>query len=107
MAPGCSLRAGMESPHRDGSPPPGGPAVRVGSEGLEIWGGTFSPDGREIASAETTAGTYTLVRRRVGSSEKPIVIPGAIPHGAMVPEWSPTGEWIAYRQENELALVSP
>jgi eukaryotic-like serine/threonine-protein kinase len=87
--------------------PIGGQPVRIGSDDQELWGGTWSPDGREIATIETTGGQDNLVRRRVGSSEKPVIVAGANPHGAMLPQWSPTGEWIAYRTGNTLAVISP
>jgi Tol biopolymer transport system component len=86
--------------------PMGGPPVRIGGA-AEIWGATWSPDGREIASVEIDGLQPQLVRRRIGSSEPPVVVKNAKAHAATLPQWSPTGEWIAYRSTDGLAIVRP
>jgi dipeptidyl aminopeptidase/acylaminoacyl peptidase len=87
--------------------PIGGLPIRLGADDVQIWSGTWSPDGREIASVDESGGSLALVRRRVGSSDKPVPVPGATPYGAMVPQWSPGGDWIAYRSGDTLAVISP
>ena len=86
--------------------PMGGPPVRIGGA-AEIWGATWSPDGREIASVEMNGRQAQLVRRRIGSSEPPVVVKNANAHAATLPQWSPTGEWIAYRSTDGLTIVKP
>jgi Tol biopolymer transport system component len=84
----------------------GGPPVRLGGEAA-IWGATWSPDGREIASIEMDGQFTHLVRRRVGSSEPPVVLKDLVVHPSTLPQWSPDGQWIAYRGPEGLVLASP
>jgi len=64
-------------------------------------------DGREIASVDMNGRQPQLVRRRIGSSEPPVVVNNANAHPATLPQWSPTGEWIAYRSTDGLTIVKP
>ena len=87
----------------------GGTPVRANTEetGSEI-GGTWSPDGNRLAYLSSgRVGGFHLALIRVGSAEQPVPLEDSLYN--VLPEWSPTGEWIAVASSarERLVLVSP
>jgi eukaryotic-like serine/threonine-protein kinase len=69
------------------------------------YAGTWSPDGSRFAELES-ANTFTsLTVIKVGSRERPVVLRERV--WILVPDWSPTGEWLTFRDESGWNLISP
>jgi serine/threonine protein kinase/Tol biopolymer transport system component len=84
----------------------GGPPVPLtNSSNREEWGGTWSPDGSQFAFLQSdTEATYLMVIKPSGNAT-PTLLKTAF--GTNLPDWSPTGEWITFRDQNGWSLVSP
>jgi len=68
--------------------------------------GSWSPDGAWFVYFSNEAGKYDIRKVRTtgqGSAEELTIL--EVP-GYMVPEWSPTGEWILYDADATLKLIS-
>jgi eukaryotic-like serine/threonine-protein kinase len=69
------------------------------------WGGAWSPDGRRFAEIVLTGSMYSLAVIKVGSREKPFVLREVVTE--YLPDWSPTGEWLTFRDHSGWNLISP
>ena len=71
--------------------------------------GAWSPDGlrfAELADSMADSGSNTrLTIVKVGSREKPAVLREHL--DPRLPDWSPTGEWLTFRENREWNLISP
>jgi Tol biopolymer transport system component/predicted Ser/Thr protein kinase len=74
-------------------------------------GVAWSPDSQWIAYVRTTTGKAELVKRHPTSDARPVVVAHVeTPTQAILypaPQWSPTGDWIAYPTSKGLVLFSP
>ena len=67
---------------------------------------SWSPDGNWLVYQVLRAPSAKLMKVRPASGERPIELGNY--WGTSVPQWSPTGEWIAcYKDDSQLVLVSP
>jgi dipeptidyl aminopeptidase/acylaminoacyl peptidase len=85
----------------------GGAPVRLtnASAGSE-WGGSWSPDGRQFVYYYSQAGkTSTLMTVRTSGNAAPLVLKEKV--GGGLPDWSPDGNWITYKDEKGWNLISP
>ncbi len=84
----------------------GGAPVRLtNSSGIAECGGSFSPDGNRVAFLQQFEGKGSLVVHQVGSQSRPVLLKEDV--GEYLPDWSPTGDWISYRDKNGWNLISP
>jgi Tol biopolymer transport system component/DNA-binding winged helix-turn-helix (wHTH) protein len=87
-------------------PRAGGPVEEIVSAPGQSWPYSFSPDGKKIAFAGQRAGVWNVywaavsggAERRVTSYETPTLY-------VRYPEWSPTGERIAYERAESTSTV--
>ena len=68
---------------------------------------TWSPDGSWLAYSALHGPQAYLMKVRPGSGEPPMVVSRT--YGSAAPVWSPTGEWIADRdqEKSHLVLIGP
>jgi Tol biopolymer transport system component len=87
----------------------GGPSVQVTntSNALE-WGiGSWSPDGSQLVYLQRDGdGTFSLMTVKTSGNATPSALKKNI-GGLYLSDWSPTGEWITYRDKNVWWLISP
>ena len=90
------------------SPISGGAPVRLntttGSNRPWRDGPTWSPDGEWIAYIDNDAGKALLVKTRVGTTDRVVVLENGLTFTR--PVWSPDGKWIATQTEDGLVRVS-
>jgi eukaryotic-like serine/threonine-protein kinase len=85
----------------------GGSPVRLtNSEGETEFAGSWSPDGKRFTYIRASPGKYALMIVKAGGQATPVKLKdlGAVDE---LPIWSPTGEWIAHRDNNSWSLISP
>jgi Tol biopolymer transport system component len=89
----------------------GGAPVRLTNADTSECGGTWSPDGSRVAFLSQEAGKTSLMIARVSGNAEPVAIrtngPSIEKLSQGAPEWSPTGEWITYRDLKGWYLISP
>jgi Tol biopolymer transport system component len=90
----------------------GGPPVRLTStEPTSENGGSWSPDGSRIVYLSEQGGKSSLMIVKTSGSAKPTTLeqngPSIVERPEGAPEWSPTGEWITYRDQKGWNLISP
>ena len=73
----------------------------IGSEYAGVW----SPDGRRFLELNVVREGRNLSLARVGIREKLVTLRGNILPS--IPAWSPTGEWIAFRDKAGWSLITP
>jgi Tol biopolymer transport system component len=88
------------------SPAAGGKPVRAdpGTD-QEEFGLTWAPDGSSIAYFAVKGGSMHLDRIRIGGQNPPELIPGTEGRVVGAPAWSPDGQWIAWGNPFEQAIV--
>ena len=91
----------------------GGAPVRGNDVNAVDFVGSWSPEGDRLAYVRVPfLGAAQLVVGRIGSAEPPITVADSV-HEDALPEWSPTGEWIATGEgggtysSRRILLVSP
>jgi serine/threonine protein kinase len=86
----------------------GGAPVRVTNssrDGIEFTG-DWSPDGKQYVFQQQLHGNLDLMLVRTNGNATPVAI-RRIPELLFLPAWSPTGEWITFKDENGEGLLSP
>lgn len=84
----------------------GGPPLQLTSTpSTEEWGGSWSPDGSQFAYVQSMP-TNTLMIVKTSGNATPIVLKKGV-DGLYLPDWSPTGEWITFRDKSGWWLISP
>jgi len=90
----------------------GGAPVRLtNAEPTGEGGGSWSPDGRRVVYLSEQSGKTSLSIARASGNSLPVVVKSNgpplkdLPQGG--PEWSPTGDWITYRDRTGWNLISP
>jgi Tol biopolymer transport system component len=90
----------------------GGAPVRLtNAEPTGEGGGSWSPDGRRVAYLSEQSGKTSLSIARASGNSLPVVVKSNgpplkdLPQG--IPEWSPSGDWITYRDRTGWNLISP
>jgi hypothetical protein len=88
------------------APMTGGTPVQVSPEADAVeYGPTWTPDGSAVACIRQTGIVNSLVVMRLGTADPPRELAGTL---RALPEWSPTGQWIAAAtEENGLELLDP
>jgi hypothetical protein len=85
----------------------GGPPVQVtNTPNADEWGGSWSPDGSQFVYVGSQANKYALMIVKTSGNATPSVLKENI-IGRYLPDWSPSGEWITYRDEHGWWLISP
>jgi Tol biopolymer transport system component len=83
----------------------GGSPVRLTkSPDAAEFAGSWSLDGTRLAYFQVSLGKTALMIIKAGSQAKPVKLKEDIDS---LPEWSPTGEWIAYAGKDGWSLISP
>jgi Tol biopolymer transport system component len=86
----------------------GGPPVRLtnATAGVE-YGGSWSPDGSRFVYLQVRNGEDSLMIVKTSGDAAPTLLRAKV--GAQLPEWSPDGQWIAFRGGPGLgsSIISP
>jgi hypothetical protein len=84
----------------------GGLPVRLTNApaGIE-WGGSWSPDGSQFVYFQSMPTNALMIVKTSGNATPSVLKKGI--DGLYLPDWSPTGEWITYRNEKGWWLISP
>jgi Tol biopolymer transport system component len=84
----------------------GGSPIRLTNveQGNEI-GASWSPDGSRCVYIQASGSKRSLMTIRTSGNAAPIELKKDV--SDYVPSWSPTGEWITYRDEKGWGLISP
>jgi Tol biopolymer transport system component len=84
----------------------GGDPVRLtNTEPSAEYGGVWSPDGKQFAYLQVEGGGVSLMVVRVNGEAAPALIRHRVLE--YLPDWSPDGEWITFRDEKGWNLISP
>ncbi|MGB6133291.1 MAG: protein kinase [Acidobacteriaceae bacterium] len=84
----------------------GGAPVRLtNSEADGEYSSVWSPDGTRFAYLQFFSGKLSLMVVRTTGSAPPVELKKDVMR--FLPDWSPSGEWITYRVEKGLNLISP
>jgi serine/threonine protein kinase len=85
----------------------GGSPVRLTStDAGQEWAGSWSPDGSRVVYLHTQSGRpITLMTVKTSGNAAPVTLREHV--SALVPDWSPVGDWITYRDEKGWNLISP
>ena len=70
------------------------------------FGGSWSPDGSRFVYIQVQAGKVSLMMAKTSGGAAPVVVKAAIESNDL-PDWSPSGDWITYRDKNGWNLISP
>jgi hypothetical protein len=85
--------------------PFGGPALLEESSGSEGYVGSWSPQGDRLAFLQIADNQLNLAIIKVGLETSISRIASDIDN--LLPDWSPTGEWIIYATRNGWKMLSP
>jgi Tol biopolymer transport system component len=85
----------------------GGSPVRLTSfERDSEYGGVWSPDGTRFAYLQILAGRQSLMTVKTSGNATPTLLKD-LGEGYYLPDWSPAGNWITYRDDKGWNLISP
>jgi Tol biopolymer transport system component len=86
----------------------GGSPVPVAQTPMDSMGGDWSPDGSQLVFSTFDNSTINLYLVKAAGNAQPKLFLPNISHSAnMLPTWSPTNDWIAYRDDKNWRLISP
>ncbi len=84
----------------------GGSPVRLTNvEPSSEFSGSWSPDGSRFVYLQGDAGRLSLMTIKAVGNAKPAVLRDKVQAG--LPSWSPTGDWITFRDDKGWNLISP
>ena len=83
----------------------GAPVRMTTSSGITEYGGSFSPDSKRFAFVQIAEGKAAVAVHRIGAQAKAVTLKEHT--YANLPAWSPTGDWITFRDKNGWNLISP
>jgi serine/threonine protein kinase len=85
----------------------GGPPVRLTNTTItgDEYPASWSPDGGRIVYLQSTGGTFSLMICKTSGQATPVELRSHI--GLLLPDWSPTGEWISFEDDSGWNLISP
>ena len=84
----------------------GGSPVRLTNDDSHEGMGVWSPDGARIVYRRFKEGTYSVMIAKTNGQATPVELVRT--EGNLLPDWSPTGEWIVYPSASGTwALISP
>lgn len=84
----------------------GGSPVRLtNAESSSESSGTWSPDGNRFVYSQTVGGNISLMLVRTSGNVAPVELRKDL--AGALSDWSPTGDWITYRDKKGWNLVSP
>ena len=66
----------------------------------------WSPDGKEYVYLQASGGKTNLAKVETSGNETPVVLRRDV-DWSFLPDWSPTGEWITFEDNDGAELVSP
>jgi Tol biopolymer transport system component len=84
----------------------GSPIKLTGDKDALEYGGSWSPDGSHFAFVRLAAGARALVTVKTGGGGAPAILKSNV-IVTFLPQWSPTGDWIAFRDRDGIGLISP
>ncbi len=85
----------------------GGSPVRLTNADHDSeYGGSWSPDGSRFAYLQIRDGKQSLATVKTSGNATPVALKD-LGQGYFLPDWSPTGEWITYRDDKGWSLISP
>ena len=85
----------------------GGTPVRLTNmEHDSEYGGAWSPDGSRFVYLQILNGKQSLVGVKTNGNATPTVLKN-LGEGYYLPDWSPAGNWITYRDDKGWHLISP
>jgi Tol biopolymer transport system component len=85
----------------------GGTPVQLTNVAADSEGdGSWSPDGRQFAYIGGQGSELPLMTVKTSGNATPSMLKKNI-EGPYLPDWSPTGNWITYRDSNGWSLISP
>jgi Tol biopolymer transport system component len=84
----------------------GGTPVRLTNvePGTE-YGGAWSPDGSRFVYLQVEGGKSSIMVTKTSGNAAPVLLKQDVVFG--FPDWSPSGDWITYRDEKGWNLISP
>ncbi len=84
----------------------GGSPVRLTDvEPSSEYGGSWSPESSYFVYLKTEAGKTSLMTARASGGATPVLLKENV--GTYLSDWSPTGDWITFRDKSGWNLVSP
>ncbi len=85
----------------------GGPPVQLtNTADPREYGGSWSPDGSQFVYLRTDSDATRLTLVKTSGNATPSVLKEHV-RGEYLPDWSPSGKWITYRDKNGWWLTSP
>jgi Tol biopolymer transport system component/DNA-binding winged helix-turn-helix (wHTH) protein len=86
----------------------GGPPLRLTNvEPDSEIAGSWSPDGDRFVYVQVKGGKWTLMIVKTSGNATPQVLKEGVEGWHGIPDWSPSGDWITYRDKNGWHLISP
>jgi len=84
----------------------GGAPIRLtNAEPSAEYGGSWSPDGSHFVYLQVQDGKDSLMVARISGAATPVTLVSNVQE--FLPEWSPNGNWITYRDDQGWNLISP
>ncbi len=84
----------------------GGAPIRLtDAEPSAEYGGSWSPDGNRFAYIQVLGGKDSLMMAKISGRATPVTLVKSVLE--YLPDWSPDGKWITYRDEKGWNMISP
>jgi eukaryotic-like serine/threonine-protein kinase len=83
----------------------GSPVQLTNAQQSDEEGGSWSPDGSRLVYIQLQAGKFSLMTVRTSGGAAPVMLKDKVL--VYLPDWSPAGDWITYRDEKGWNMISP